>query len=220
MLNTDSLISDIVEYQRSYFPYELYDAYGDYSGGDGIFVDVTEMVETKVDELITSLEEDIQESDDLDQITDAQQLLIKLKSIKNNISITSSCDLFCDDDCFFTRDDIADYIETPLQERIPEIISCRGYIDKEFGKYVLSVDVITDEYEFEGGGALSVTIDMRKIRKPSDLEKYVDDIVAIYKDSVSAYDDISDFALDPYYDDPTQYGSLDDPISPWGGSVL
>lgn len=105
-------------------------------------------------------------------------------------------DMFGDDDGFFTRDDEIDYIETELEERIPEITSCRAFIDKNGkGRYLLSVDITTDDWDFTGGGALEVPIDMRKIRKPSDLGKYVDDIVKLYKESISAYDFIADDAL-------------------------
>ena len=118
-----------------------------------------------------------------------------------------------DPEFFFTRDDIIDYIETPLEDQLPEIKSCRGYIDKDDnGKYILSVDIITDDYEIVGYGAPEVIIDMRKIRKPADLTKYVPDIVAQFKSLCREIDN-------DYPDDPTQYGSLDYPITPWGGSV-
>jgi hypothetical protein len=149
-------------------------------------------------------------------------------------SIKADTDIYGEDpEFFFTRDDIIDFIEVPLEDRIPEIKSCRGYIDKENGKYVLSVDIITDDYDLTGGGAPTAIIDMRKIKKPSDLTKYVDDIIAEYNHMVKAYDDVAEipFEDDPdnypfeedsnrYYDpDPTQHGSLDYPITPWGGSV-
>jgi hypothetical protein len=135
-------------------------------------------------------------------------------------SVVGDTDIFGEDpEFFFTRDDIIDYIETPLEEQLPEIKSCRGYIDKEDDKYILSVDIITDDYELTGVAAPSVTIDMRKIRKPADLGKYLTPIIQIYTDTIIDYGELADTALDPYFDDPTQHGNLDEPITPWGGSV-
>ena len=87
-------------------------------------------------------------------------------------------------------------------------------------------------YELTGIAAPAVTIDMRRIRKPSDLSRYVEDILAEYNQMVQAYEDVSELPFkddsdypsedsDRYYDsDPTQYGSLDDPRTPWGGSII
>ena len=91
--------------------------------------------------------------------------------------IASDCGLFCDDD-YFTRDDEIEYIETPLYDKFSEITSCRAFIDPDDkGHYVLSVDISNkDGYEF----TVDAVIDMRKIRKPSDLRKYADVIAEKY----------------------------------------
>ena len=85
--------------------------------------------------------------------------------------------LFCDDD-YFTRDDEIEYIETPLYDQFHDITACRAYIDPDDnGHYLLSVDISnTDGYEF----TLETIIDMRRIRKPADLQKYADIIANKY----------------------------------------
>ena len=81
------------------------------------------------------------------------------------------------DDFFFTRDDLIDYIEVPLQEAIPDIQGCRAYMDRNAkGQYELSVDIFTYNFDVD----FSKIIDMRKIHRPSDLSKYVPDIIAEY----------------------------------------
>jgi hypothetical protein len=82
-------------------------------------------------------------------------------------------------DFFFTRDDLIDYIEEPLQEAIPDIQGCRAYMDRNAkGQYELSVDIFTYNFDMD----FSKIIDMRKIHKPSDLSKYVPDIIAKYNE--------------------------------------
>lgn len=83
-----------------------------------------------------------------------------------------------DDDQLFTRDDEIEYIEIPLEEEIRKHyelsqehpISLRCYID---GKQ-MEVDCKVDDYEF----TIKATIDLRKIRKPSDLQRYVQVLLA------------------------------------------
>lgn len=83
-----------------------------------------------------------------------------------------------DDDQFFTRDDEIEYIEIPLEEairkeyQIPQdvVVSLRCYIE---GKN-MEVDCKVDDYEF----TIKAVIDFRKIRKPSDLQRYVKVLLA------------------------------------------
>jgi len=93
------------------------------------------------------------------------------------MKILNANDMFGMDDGFFTRDDEIEYIEEPLQEKFPEIQGCRAYIDRNAkGQYELSVDIFTYNFDVY----FSEIIDMRKIRRPSDLSKYVPDIIAKY----------------------------------------
>lgn len=216
-MTTDELVSAIENFMVEYDPYGFYDTYGVWSPNSDSHEDIRSQVAEDpawfadwfADAAINCEDESLRD---------------KAKDIVSALSeteVTGATDLFGEDpDFFFTRDDIVDYIEEPLQEQIPGIESCRGYIDKEDGKYVLSVDIITEDYDLTGGAAPAVTIDMRKIRKPSDLGKYLTPIIQIYNDTINSYDELADAALDPYFDDPTQYGDLDNPITPWGGSCL
>lgn len=86
--------------------------------------------------------------------------------------------IFGDPTGFFTRDDEIEYIEEPLCEQFPEIRGCRAYIDQtDSGKYELSVDIYIDDFEITA----DAVIDMRKIRKPADLGKYLPVIVEKYQ---------------------------------------
>jgi len=236
-MSTDELVATIEEFMLKYDPQGFYMTYGSYKPNQKSFRDIKAKVESKDDYMIEWFADVSSGSDDAAEREDADVIYTALvgADVEASTKITASgLDMFGEDpDFFFTRDDIIDYIEDPLEGRIPEIKSCRGYIDKEHGKYVLSVDIITDDYELTGGAAPAVTIDMRKIKKPSDLTKYVDDIIAKYDHMVKAYDDVAEIPfeddLDDYpfeedpdrYDDPdtTQHGSLNYPITPWGGSV-
>lgn len=81
------------------------------------------------------------------------------------------------DDSFFTRDDEIEYIEIPLEDRlrhetsygfdINTVINLRAYIDED--SKTIEVDCQVDDFEF----TISTQYDMRKIRKPNDLQKYV-----------------------------------------------
>ena len=174
-----SIVHDLVDYNRDYFAYELYDAYGDFSGGEGIWVDVEDMVDNDLPGVIQALEEDIAESNNPQQIEDAKYIIEDIKScLEGDEDILSSTNMFGDDDGPFTRDDEIDYIETPLYDRFPEITGCRAYIDKNAnGRYLLSVDIQTDSgYDF----TVDDIIDLRKIKKPSDLGRYVNSIANKY----------------------------------------
>jgi len=84
---------------------------------------------------------------------------------------------FLENDDFFTRDDEIEYIEIPLEDRLrheesysfqmDDIIDLRAYIDED--SKTIEVDCKVDDFEF----TIRTTYDMRKIKKPSDLQKYV-----------------------------------------------
>ncbi len=93
------------------------------------------------------------------------------------MKILKANDLFGIDDGFFTRDDLIEYIEEPLQEKFPEIQGCRAYINKNRkGSYELYVSIFTYNFDVDA----FATIDMRKIRRPSDLGKYLPKIIEQY----------------------------------------
>lgn len=172
-----NLIDEIVKYNQDYFPYEVADTYDDYSGGESLYADVQDMVENHPDELIDNLTEDINESNNPDQIADAEKLIIKLQKIMGSTTVRASS-MFGETEGFFTRDDEIDYIEEPLMDQIPEIRDCRAYIDtNDRGQYELSVDIYTDDFEMTA----DALIDMRKIRRPADLGKYVPIIIEKYQ---------------------------------------
>ncbi len=101
--------------------------------------------------------------------------------ITANTRIQADNCMWCDEG-FFTRDDERDYIEEPLEEFIKDYIHCencklgtRCYIDGNN----LEVDCVFDGWEF----TLHAIIDFRKIRKPSDLGKYLPDLIQQFKDT-------------------------------------
>lgn len=103
------------------------------------------------------------------------------------------CDsLFGEPDGFFTREDCMEFIETPLEDAIADQFgtgaTTRCYI--EDGN-MMDVDVQTkDGYEFNI--KLDKPIDMRRIRRPADLQKYVPELLkkfaAEYADIASQYE--------------------------------
>jgi len=98
--------------------------------------------------------------------------------IQNQESVQADS-AFGEDEGFFTRDDEIEFIELPLEEMIrkedrwgfkpQDVINLRAYIDDN---NKLEVDCNLGDYEF----TISTQIDMRKIRKPSDLKKYALDL--------------------------------------------
>ena len=101
--------------------------------------------------------------------------------ITANTRIQADDCMWCDEG-FFTRDDERDYIEEPLEEFIKDYIHCencklgiRCYIDGNN----LEVDCMFDGWEF----TLHAIIDFRKIRKPSDLGKYLPSLIQQFKDT-------------------------------------
>lgn len=99
--------------------------------------------------------------------------------------------MFGQDDGFFTRDDCIEFIEIPLEEAIrkdkslgfqpDDPINLRCYIE-EGNK--LDVDCEVDGFFFNI--KLDAPIDMRKIRKPSDLQKYIPEIFNKFKNEYSS----------------------------------
>ena len=85
--------------------------------------------------------------------------------------------IFGEPEGFFTREDCMEFIETPLEDAIADQfgigVTTRCYI--EDGNR-LDVDIQTkDGYEFNI--KLDKPIDMRKIRRPADLQKYVPELL-------------------------------------------
>ena len=86
------------------------------------------------------------------------------------------------EDGFFTRDDCIEYIEIPLEDAIrrdesygfqeDDPINLRCYIEDD---NKLDVDVEVDDFFFNI--KLDKPIDMRKIRAPKDLQKYVPELL-------------------------------------------
>ena len=109
------------------------------------------------------------------------------KQIDSKYEVSASAKIQADNffgyDDFFTRDDLIDYIETPLYDQFSDIAFCRAFIDPDSkGRYLLSVDITNIEgYEF----TIDTTVDMRKIRKSSDLQKYVSVIADKYQAELS-----------------------------------
>ena len=111
----------------------------------------------------------------------------KIDNIKSSTKVNASDDCLWCDDGYFTRDDAIEFIEIPLEEKIrealdiqpDEAVNLRCYIDDN--KLEVDFDIAGDIQS-----KASAVIDFRKIRKPSDLQKYVsvllDDISRQYVD--------------------------------------
>lgn len=116
----------------------------------------------------------------------------KIDNIDASTKIQTNDCMWCDEG-FFTRDDERDYIEEPLTEMIENQYgvraSARCYI--EDGNY-LDVDInLDDGYSFNI--KLDKPIDMRRIRLPKDLQKYVSKIFDKFSSEYSSatmYDEI------------------------------
>ena len=99
--------------------------------------------------------------------------------VKNQQSVIGSNTF--DDNQFFTRDDEIEYIELPLEDKIRkeskfhfsrnDRIRLRAYID-ENNKLEVDCEEPDCGYDF----TLKTQIDMRKIRAPKDIEKYVPEL--------------------------------------------
>ena len=96
-------------------------------------------------------------------------------------------DLLFEEDGFFTRDDLTEYIEIPLEDllregfNIPyESLGIRSYIEDDNR---LEVDFRIYDNEF----TLTANIDFRRIKAPGDLQKYA---YEIYRDLVNNHFDM------------------------------
>lgn len=103
--------------------------------------------------------------------------------MKRYVKSDSFAELYGEPEGFFTRDDEIEYIEIPLQTGIKNKFgidaNLRCYIE-EGNK--LDIDIATsDGYEFNI--KLDAPIDMRKIRKPGDLQKYVPELLHKFEDN-------------------------------------
>lgn len=116
----------------------------------------------------------------------------KIDSIGASTKIQANDCMWCDDG-FFTRDDERDYIERPLTEMIENQYgvkaSARCYIENGNN---LDVDInLDDGYSFNI--KLDKPIDMRRIRLPKDLQKYVSEIFDKFSSEYSSatmYDEV------------------------------
>lgn len=100
-----------------------------------------------------------------------------------------------DDDGFFTRDDCIEYIEEPLEDAIRDTFSLNSSDPIWIRCYIEDgnrLDVDIDTEDFSTNIKLDKPIDMRRIRRPSDLQKYVpellDKFTTEYTDIVSQYE--------------------------------
>lgn len=94
-------------------------------------------------------------------------------------------------DSFFTRDDEIEYIEIPLEDKLRHdetygftmdtILNFRAYIDED--TKTIEVDCQVDDVEF----TISTHYDMRKIRKPSDLQRYMSSLSLEFYDNYKKY---------------------------------
>lgn len=124
-----------------------------------------------------------------------------------------------DDGGFFTRDDCIEYLENPLSDEIKDKfgidVALRSYI--EDGNQ-LDVDVETsDGYEFNI--KLDKPIDMRKIRLPRDLQKYVPELLHEFEEQYDGngaanfyyqlMNKLDEWALSGYFPGKTQKQELD-----------
>jgi hypothetical protein len=120
-------------------------------------------------------QEEIEEAIEFAKNAVRQQNYRKIDGIESSTKITADEGMFgYDDDQFFTRDDEIEFIEIPLEEKIretfdlqpDEIVNLRCYIDGN--KLEVDFDIAGDMESTS-----YTTIDFRKIKRPSDLQKYV-----------------------------------------------
>jgi len=103
-----------------------------------------------------------------------------------------------DDDQFFTRDDLAEYVESPIEEEFEDMDSFflkRAYIEP--GNSL--------EVDWEYGGieeTSKVIIDMRSIRKQSDLNKYTAELIKIIDSRINEI--IDEYGLDESLNEATK----------------
>lgn len=95
------------------------------------------------------------------------------------------CEGMCGSAGFFTRDDEIEYIETPLEEMIRENFNIDDNADLNLRCYIEDDNRIECDLELNGSSytlKLDNPIDMRKIKKPSDLQKYAIRLLQVFED--------------------------------------
>lgn len=222
-MNIDDLVTHIENFLAEYDPYGFNDTYNSWTPTEESFKDIKSQILDDIDYYIQWFsdvaEDDISAhlKDEASTICNALKYLSTFQDISDidACSITGDTDLFgIDYDEIFTREDLQEYVEQVIYDEVAGVTGCRAYIDKIDGKYVLSVDMDVDDYSISN---INETLDLRKVRKPSDLSKYAERIIDQFYELVGLPDGVD---LDTeIYDDPTQYGDLNNPITPWSGSI-
>ena len=99
-------------------------------------------------------------------------------------------DMFDQDAGFFTRDDLSEFT-AELEEalaRYGDFSVSEIYMEHEDRQYVLSICVVNMDTDSEF--FVDIPIDMRKIRKPSDLNKYIQQVVDEVLSTVTALGEV------------------------------
>jgi len=111
---------------------------------------------------------------------------IKKRKIKAS-SDFDLCNGMCGDPGFFTRDDVIEYLEIPLEDMIKEnfdiddSLNLRCYIEDD-NSIECDLQYNDSSYTIK----LEDPIDMRKIRKPSDLQKYAIKLLQLFEDNYAS----------------------------------
>lgn len=92
------------------------------------------------------------------------------------------CDMFGCESGFFTRDDLNELMDE-INDRCSKGMQATGIYMSNDGR-TLEVDMEDEEW---GGDTIYKKIDMRKIRKPSDLLRYADSIITEFENTVSKW---------------------------------
>ena len=92
------------------------------------------------------------------------------------------CDMFGCESGFFTRDDLNELMDE-INDRCPKGTQATGIYMSNDGR-TLEVDMEDEDW---GGDTIYKKIDMRKIRKPSDLLRYADSIITEFENTVSKW---------------------------------
>ena len=93
------------------------------------------------------------------------------------------CDMFGCESGFFTRDDLNELMDE-INDRCPQGVQATAIYMGDDQK-TLEVDMEDDEY---GSETVYKKIDMRKIRKPSDLLRYANSIIADFQNTVGKWE--------------------------------
>ena len=110
------------------------------------------------------------------------------ESLKENVYDSESleedyCDMFGCESGFFTRDDLNELMYE-INDRCPKGMQATAIYMSNDGR-TLEVDMEDDEY---GSETVYKKIDMRKIRKPSDLLRYANSIIADFENTVGKWE--------------------------------